>query len=191
MMIGDHYGFIFGTGAIYGFISEYNKREVRNAAWAAEVLLKACSQVAAGTPTPVAQRWEGRVTFDDGDAFPERDYLGIAAGTVDQMGLGFRPFYRFAEEPDRFHMLGIHTALPASCASCPKCGAGARRGRTTPTRSWRGGRCWRRAAASSATSATATCYDHPGPLVVEGGAAGADLVEPTTPFDVAARFLPS
>ena len=57
----------------------------------------------------MAPRWEGRVSFEDGSAFPERDYLGIAAGTVDTIGLGFRPFYRSNEEPGHFHILGIHT----------------------------------------------------------------------------------
>ena len=31
------------------------------------------------------------------------------AGTVDQIGLGFRPFYRYGE-PGKFHILGIHTS---------------------------------------------------------------------------------
>ena len=29
----------------------------------------------------VAQRWTGRVRFDDGSAFPDRDYLTVAAST--------------------------------------------------------------------------------------------------------------
>src|SRR5689334_14254722 len=108
MRIGDHYGFIFGTGAIYGFISEYNKSQERNARWAAEVLLRASGRVALGEPTPVAERWTGRVTLDDGDVFPERDYLAVGAGTVDQIGLGFTPFYRSSAMPGFFHILGIH-----------------------------------------------------------------------------------
>jgi diacylglycerol kinase family enzyme len=110
MRIGEHYGFIFGTGAIYGFISEYNKGATKNALWAAEVLARASASVLAGRPTPVAQRWEGKVTLDCGAVFPERDYLAIGAATVDQLGLGFRPFYRFDAEPGRFHLLGIHTS---------------------------------------------------------------------------------
>ncbi len=109
MRIGDHYGFIFGTGAIYGFISEYNLGSEKNVLRAGEVLARAVAKVVAGQPTPVAQRWEGKVTLDCGTVFPERDYLAIGAATVDQLGLGFRPFYRFDAEPGRFHMLGIHT----------------------------------------------------------------------------------
>lgn len=111
MRMGDHYGFLFGTGALYGYIAEYNKAEDRNPVWGARVLLEATTSVFVGGDMMkrVAPRWEGRVTFDDGTAFPERDYLGIAAGTVDQIGLGFRPFYRAYEQPGAFHILGIHT----------------------------------------------------------------------------------
>ena len=111
MRMGDHYGFLFGTGALYGYIAEYNKAEDRNPVWGARVLLEATTSVFVGGDMMkrVAPRWEGRVTFDDGTAFPERDYLGIAAGTVDQIGLGFRPFYRAYEQPGAFHLLGIHT----------------------------------------------------------------------------------
>ena len=104
-----HYGFIFGTGAIYGFISDYNRAEVRDTLWAAKVLGRASANVIAGRPTPVAQRWEGKVTLEGGEQFPDRDYLAIGAGTVDQIGLGFTPFYRASHVPGTFHILGIHT----------------------------------------------------------------------------------
>jgi len=119
MRIGDHYGFIFGTGAIYGFIADYNRVEERNTLHAAQVLGRACARVVTGQPTIVAQRWEGRVTVDDGDVFPDRDYLAIGAGTVDQIGLGFRPFYRCAAEPGTFQILGIHTSAPGFVGQLP------------------------------------------------------------------------
>lgn len=109
MRLGDHYGFIFGTGAVHGFIAEYNRSAERNALWAANVLARASAAVLLQTETQVAARWEGRVHFGDGSSFPDRDYLAIAAGTVDQIGLGFRPFYRYDQDPESFHMLGIHT----------------------------------------------------------------------------------
>jgi diacylglycerol kinase (ATP) len=109
MRIGDHCGFIFGTGAVHGFIAEYNRAEDRSPIWAANVLARASAAVLLQTETQVAARWEGRVHFEDGSGFPDRDYLAIAAGTVDQVGLGFRPFYRYDERPEQLHMLGIHT----------------------------------------------------------------------------------
>ena len=119
MRIGDHYGFIFGTGAIYGFISDYNQAEVRDALWAAKVLGRAVGKVVTGQPTAVAQRWEGSVIVDDREVFPDRDYLAIGAGTVDQIGLGFRPFYRCSDEPGTFQILGIHTSAPGFVQKLP------------------------------------------------------------------------
>lgn len=112
MRIGDHYGFIFGTGAIYGFIAEYYKTPEPDPIWAAKVLARGMGStlVRGEMARRIARRWEGRVTFDDGSSFPDRDYFAIGAGTVDQIGLGFRPFYRYAERPGHFHALGIHTS---------------------------------------------------------------------------------
>lgn len=112
MRVGDHHGFLFGTGAIYGFMDEYFKTDKPNPVWAARVLAQATASVFVGGDLSkrVARRWEGKVTFGDGDEFPDRDYFSIGAGTVDQIGLGFRPFYRCHETPGRFHILGIHTS---------------------------------------------------------------------------------
>src|SRR5690606_27269052 len=37
-------------------------------------------------------------------------YLAIGAGTVEQIGLGFRPFYRANVDHGAFHLLGIHAS---------------------------------------------------------------------------------
>ena len=111
LQVDNHYGFIFGTGAIYGFISAYNRRPDRSAGWAAQVLARAIASAAVDGPTirEVAQRWDGEVRFTDGSAFPLREYLSIGASTCGQIGLGFKPFYRSGEVSDRFHLLGIYT----------------------------------------------------------------------------------
>ena len=48
MCVGEQYGFIFGTGAIYGYIAEYNRRETRDALWAAKLLATACASATVG-----------------------------------------------------------------------------------------------------------------------------------------------
>ncbi len=112
LKVGNHYGFIFGTGAIYGFIAEYSRREERSPAWAAQVLGRAIASSVVGGESiqRVGQRWQGQVRFDDGAAFPERDYLTVGASTCSQIGLGFKPFFRSGEHSDRFHILGIHAS---------------------------------------------------------------------------------
>ena len=89
MRIGNHYGFIFGTGAIYGFISDYNQSEVRNGIWAAKVLGRAVGKVITGQPTAVAQRWEGSVIVDDREVFVEKcDYISSVGYLITLVGMG-------------------------------------------------------------------------------------------------------
>jgi diacylglycerol kinase (ATP) len=122
LYVGGRYGFIFGTGAIHGFIAEYNSREERSPLWAAQVLSRAIasSVVGKGTVARVSQRWSGEVRFDDGSAFPKGDYFTIGASTCGQIGLGFKPFYRSGELPDRFHVLGIHCTTGQFIRSLPR-----------------------------------------------------------------------
>jgi hypothetical protein len=119
---GDNYGFIFGTGAIHGFISTYADHPEPSPAWAAQVLARACASAVVGGETirRVAARWQGRVVFDDGATFPDRDYLAIGASTVGQIGLGFKPFYRNGQLPDHYHMLGIHCSAGTFIRSLPR-----------------------------------------------------------------------
>lgn len=122
LQVGSRYGFIFGTGAIYGFIAEYNRREERSPGWAAQVLGRAVasSVLGRGTVARVSQRWEGEVHFDDGSVFPRGSYFTVGASTCGQIGLGFKPFYRSGELPDRFHMLGIHCTTGTFIQSLPR-----------------------------------------------------------------------
>ena len=50
----------------------------------------------------------------------ERDYLAVAAGTIAHIGLNFRPFYRYAERPGAFHVLGIHASPVAFVKELPR-----------------------------------------------------------------------
>lgn len=122
LKVGMHCGFIFGTGAIYGFISEYNRRETRSRGWAARVLGRAIASAATGGDAVkrVAQRWQGEVRFSDGTAFPNGDYFSVGASTCGQIGLGFTPFYRSNEVADSFHMLGIHCSTGGFIRGLPR-----------------------------------------------------------------------
>ena len=184
MRIGDHYGFIFGTGAIYGFIAEYNRVEQRTPLWAAEVLLRASSRVALGESTPVAQRWQGRVTLDDGEVFPDRDYLAVGAGTVDQIGLGFRPFYSASEVAGYFHILGIHTSALNFVLKLPDIWRARPMGKAHTY-----DRLARRAVLESRDGTVRYMCDgdpqeHPGPLTIETGPRVRILVEHKKGFRV-------
>jgi diacylglycerol kinase (ATP) len=74
----------------------------------------------------MARPFRGSVAFEtdseaeDRGAWAERDYLAVAAGTIANIGLNFRPFHRYAEKPGRFHMLGINASPVAFVKELPR-----------------------------------------------------------------------
>jgi hypothetical protein len=107
------YGFNFGTGVVCGFLSEYYAAGYPPTPLvAAKTLLRGVGSAAVGGQMirRMAAPFRGSVELEDGTVWPERDYLAVAGGTVDQIGLNFRPFCRYAEKADTFHILGIHTS---------------------------------------------------------------------------------
>lgn len=107
----DKYGFLFGTGVVYGFLAEYY-RGGRPTPWvAAKTLARGVGSTVVGGPMirRMAAPFRGSVELDDGTVWPEQDFLSVAGGTIDQIGLDFRPFHRFAEREGAFHLLGVHT----------------------------------------------------------------------------------
>lgn len=107
------YGFLFGTGVVCGYLSEYYAYgQPPNPVVAAKTLLRGVGSAAVGGEMikRMAAPFRGTVELPDGTIWPEREYLAIAGGTIDQIGLNFRPFYRYDERPGAFHVLGIHTS---------------------------------------------------------------------------------
>jgi diacylglycerol kinase (ATP) len=103
------YGFLFGTGVVYGYLAEYYAGGEPSPLVAAKTLARGIGSTMVGGEMirRMAAPFRGSVTLDDGTTWEERDYLSVAAGTIDQIGLSFRPFYRWNERPETFHLLGI------------------------------------------------------------------------------------
>ena len=107
---GCQYGFLFGTGVVHGYLAEYSRGGQPSPLGAAKTLARGIGSTLVGGEMirrMATAPFRGSVTLDDGTTWEERDYLSIAAGTIDRVGLSFRPFYRWAERPDAFHQLGI------------------------------------------------------------------------------------
>ena len=51
--------------------------------------------------------FHAQLNFGDGSLWQERDYQAVMASTVDQIGMGFRPFIRCEERPHAFHLVGV------------------------------------------------------------------------------------
>lgn len=110
--LAEKYGFVFGTGVVCGYLAEYYAGGNPNPVVAAKTLLRGIgSAIVRGEMIRrMAEPFRGTVELDDGSVWEERDYLSVAGGTIDQIGLNFRPFHRYGETPGRFHVLGIHTS---------------------------------------------------------------------------------
>lgn len=106
-----HYGFLFGTGVVHGFLAEYYAGGDPTPLVAAKVLARGIgsAMIRGQTIRRMAKPFRGSVKLGDGAAWEERDYLAVAAGTIAHIGLNFKPFHRYDEVPGRFHLLGIHT----------------------------------------------------------------------------------
>jgi diacylglycerol kinase (ATP) len=107
-----HYGFLFGTGVVYGYLAEYYRYGEPSPLVAAKTLLRGIGStlVHGEMIQRMAKPFRGSVVLSDGTEWPERDYLSVAGGTIDQIGLNFRPFYRSSEEDSSFHLLGIYAS---------------------------------------------------------------------------------
>lgn len=110
------YGFNFGTGVVRGYLSEYyayakELGQLPSPLIAAKTLARGIgSSVVKGEMIRrMAAPFHGSVEMADGTIWPEQDFFALAGGTIDQIGLNFRPFYRYDEAPSTFHLLGIHT----------------------------------------------------------------------------------
>lgn len=108
MHVGEEVGFLFGVGAVHGFLAEYYGTGNPSPVTAASTLLRGAASALVGGETVkrMAKPFTGRVVFDD-HRWEPRAYTAVTAGTVDQIGLGFRPFYRMQDCPGAFQVLGI------------------------------------------------------------------------------------
>ncbi len=110
LKVGDRLGFLFGTGLMYGYLAEYYAagNGQPTPATAASVLAKAVGSALVGGEAfeRILQPRRLQIVFSAGH-WATRTYMTVAAGTVEQAGLGFRPFYRAFEREDQFHLLAV------------------------------------------------------------------------------------
>jgi diacylglycerol kinase (ATP) len=117
-----HYGFLFGTGAVAGFLAEYYRGGEPTPLVAAKTLARGIGSafIRGETIRRMARPFRGSVELDDGTRWQQREYLAVAAGTIPNIGLNFRPFHRYDERPGAFHLLGIHASPVAFVKELPR-----------------------------------------------------------------------
>jgi hypothetical protein len=68
----------------------------------------------------MAAPFHGSVELADGTIWDDQKFLSVAGGTIDQIGLNFRPFHRYGEREGHFHLLGIHTSPLGFVSQLPR-----------------------------------------------------------------------
>lgn len=120
LQVGDKFGFIFGNGIIYNFLHEYYATGHPSPAVAAQLICRAAGSTVVRGPLSrrIYRRFHARVSAD-GDRWACQDFITVAASVVEQIGLGFRPFYRVRDCDQSFAVLGIHTSAVGFVAELP------------------------------------------------------------------------
>lgn len=102
------YGFLFGNGLISNFLDVYYEGSEPTPGKALVILGRGILSgfVNGAAIRRLMQPARCRVEADDGP-WPESEYLAVGAGTVDDIGFGFRAFFQSVANPGRMHALGI------------------------------------------------------------------------------------
>lgn len=105
---GEQIGFLFGNGLIARFLEAWYADPEPSPASAVWLLARAVLSAMVQGPLirELMRPWEGSVEVDGVD-WPCRAYLTVAAGGVDDIGVGFRPFFRCLDHPGQMHALGL------------------------------------------------------------------------------------
>jgi diacylglycerol kinase (ATP) len=122
MVVNDtQVGFLFGNGLISNFLEAYYEAADPSPSSAVWLLTRAIGSVLVGGELAkrITRPIRCRVTVD-GDAWPERSWLTVAAGTVDDIGVGFRPFFKSLEYPGYFHAIGLGSTAAQFLPQLPR-----------------------------------------------------------------------
>lgn len=119
-------GFLWGLGVVPAFLDAYYASGAPSPWTAFKTLARSVGSAAVGGPflreimKPV--RASARLELPDGrtEEWPARDWFALAAGTVPDLGLGFKPFHRAFERPGTLHMLGIQTSAMGFVLDLPR-----------------------------------------------------------------------
>ena len=112
LRIGDELGFLFGSGLPANFLTEYYGSGEYGPARAAWLLTRAFFSALWHGPfiQRLFKRFEGSVRVD-GTLLEQTAFVGLMAGTVREVGLGFKLVHRADDDPERFGVLAMHSAI--------------------------------------------------------------------------------
>ncbi|RJO69573.1 MAG: hypothetical protein C4523_06040 [Myxococcales bacterium] len=110
------YSFLYGNGFVANFMQTYYATGRPSPSHGVAVMLRGVASIFTGAG--LARRWfepvQAVVTID-GETLPDRAFTAMLAATVENIGVGFRPWCRAFWEPDKFHAI-CFTSSPLSFA---------------------------------------------------------------------------
>lgn len=122
MRIADSLGSLFGVGVVETFLRAYYATGNPSPATAAQLLGKAALESIVGGPTfrSFTGREVRRVVTAEGETLVDRPTLTIAAGTIGDLGLGFRPFHRVDGALGTMHLVNFHGDAASLARALPR-----------------------------------------------------------------------
>ncbi len=115
------YGFLFGNGLISNFLEVYYDGAEPTPAKALLILGRGIlSSFIQGAAIRRLMRPVDVAVEADGIPWPYARYLSVAAGTSDDIGFGFRVFFRVLQAPGRMHAVGIACSAFAFVLELPR-----------------------------------------------------------------------
>ena len=122
MEIEGKLGFMWCVGVGPAFLREYYETGSPSPWTAVKTLARGFGSLTVGGTMirRVAAPVEVSVEVDGGDSWPAQRYLAVAAGTIEEIGLGFKPFTRCREQRAKFHLLGVQTNALGFVRDMPK-----------------------------------------------------------------------
>lgn len=105
---GGQLGFLFGIGLIARYLERYYEGGTPTPLKAAKVFAHLVGSALIGGPVAreATRPFAGPITTD-GDRWPEVGRIGVALGTVPDIGLGFRPFAGVEDRPGEMRAIGL------------------------------------------------------------------------------------
>ncbi len=115
------WGFLAGSGIISRFLELYYARPDPTPAGAAWLLARGAASALVGgrLAEQLTRPFEGSLVVD-GRAWPGQRWTAVAIGSVEQLGLGFRPFPGVSDELGRMHVVGVGSGLARLAAELPR-----------------------------------------------------------------------
>jgi diacylglycerol kinase family enzyme len=121
MSVNGELGFLWGLGVVPAFLREYYDTGSPSPWTAVRTLAKGIGStlVRGEMFQRLSEGCVCEVQFAGGE-WTERRWLTVTAGTIADVGLGFKPYYRAPRAQGLIHLLGIHCSALEFVADLPK-----------------------------------------------------------------------